>query len=176
MEFDQAAKIWKVKRTADGQVANPRFKFEADVDIAEGMVGKPTGKLTVVFAKNDNGKPEPLTAFPGDNAPPLPARLEKYGIASHMPGSPESDFWKDHVFLQEATLTVAGMTLRPLTPEETAKMIAGKFTPSPLHGFVHPCRSPQEVLNQRDIRLALSLLSSVTRNMKQVSARVRKNK
>ena len=100
-ELDASGKF-VVKTNADGQPANPKFKFEPDALIAEGVPAESTKLLTVIIQKNREGKPQVVTMFPGENAPAFPTVMERWGINTAKPDTIERRYWDSHVFLRPA--------------------------------------------------------------------------
>ena len=90
-----------------GNVKNPHGKFEpeawlAQVDSATAKETLATDKVTVIIRKNqESGVPEVLTAYPGENAPAFPAKIdtESYKADSLKTGQ-GAEYWKTHAFLR----------------------------------------------------------------------------
>ena len=89
-----------------GNVLNPHFKFEPEVWIAKvddesAKAALSTNKMTVIIQKSEGDVPKVLTIFPGENAPALPAKIEKYGVDTLQAG-PETSYWEEHAFIKAA--------------------------------------------------------------------------
>lgn len=98
---------FEILKDGDGNIKNPHGKFEPVANIATvnedefNNIAK-TNKLTVIIQKDkDTQKPTILTVFPGENAPMYPAKInsENFKINT-LKGGPESDYWKNHTFIQ----------------------------------------------------------------------------
>ncbi|MBX4204865.1 MAG: hypothetical protein KW788_01590 [Candidatus Doudnabacteria bacterium] len=104
-ETARTDKGWEIIKTEDGDIKNPKAKFEPKANIAKVPKEKfqdaaQTKKITVIIQKIEN-KPTILTVFPGDNAPAYPARINTEGYKADSTGdSKESRFWNTHVFIE----------------------------------------------------------------------------
>lgn len=93
----------------DGQPVNPRAKFEPKANIVRVAEDKfrevaATSKIALVIVKNrEEDKPVAVTAYPGENAPAFPARIQTksgYKKDTLSPDSYETRYWQDHVFIK----------------------------------------------------------------------------
>lgn len=114
MVYDQTQGKMVVALDENGNVRNARGKFEPEVNVAtvsqeEFQDTSKTNKLTVILQKDKlTGKPVVLTAFPGENAPPVPSRLnitvieagEQAETIDNLQDPIMKDYWEDHAFIQ----------------------------------------------------------------------------
>lgn len=97
---------FEVVKDNAGNIKNPKAKFEPLANIA--TVSKErfqdaskTDKLTIILQKDKKtGKPTVLTIFPGENAPPFPAKIDTSDYKADNLNGPESEFWKERVFIK----------------------------------------------------------------------------
>ncbi len=107
MVQDSATGKFVVALDEKGEVKNPFGKFEPYANICEvpEALAKDIGAtrlVSVVIQKDERGLPLALTVVPGEIAPPYPAKIDTEGDKSDTlgPNTPESRFWKNHVFLR----------------------------------------------------------------------------
>jgi len=93
---------FEVVRNSDWEVANPKFKFEPKLYLAEVPELSSTDEITVILQKWDNSetKARALTCFPGENAPSVPTYIGKYWVDTTAHDSLESKYWREHAFLK----------------------------------------------------------------------------
>ncbi|RMD59695.1 hypothetical protein D6821_00630 [Candidatus Parcubacteria bacterium] len=95
---------FEVLKDENGNIKNPKWKFEPEANIVtvseeEFKEGAGTNLITVIIAKSPAGKPTVLTVFPGDNAPPFPAKIEAFGVDT-LKEERVKGFWDKHVFVK----------------------------------------------------------------------------
>ena len=98
---------FEVVKDSNGNIKNPHGKFEPVANIAtvnedEFKNVSKTNKLTIIIQKNkDTQEPTVLTIFPGENAPMYPSKINSESFKlDTLEGSSESNYWKNHEFIQ----------------------------------------------------------------------------
>lgn len=94
-----------VKTTESGEVANPHGKFEPEAKIA--TVTDPeaaaTSKVSVVMRRDpESSRPVVLTAYPGEIAPPFPAKITTEAFSMDSLNGPQAAYWDKHAFVKFA--------------------------------------------------------------------------
>lgn len=105
MVRDPESGSFVVKKTESGEVANPHGKFEPEASIATVVdtKGAETNKVSIVMQRNaETGRPMVLTAYPGEIAPPFPAKITTEAYSADTLHGKEADYWAKHAFVKTA--------------------------------------------------------------------------
>lgn len=102
---DSSTGQFVVKTTESGEVANPHGKFEPEAKIA--TVTNPesaaTNKVSVVMRRDpESGSPVVLTAYPGEIAPPFPAKITTEAFSMDSLRGASAEYWTNHAFVRFA--------------------------------------------------------------------------
>ena len=107
MTRDPETNEFVVAKDAEGNIKNPKYKFEPDANIASVSREKfqeasKTDKLTVIIQKDGKTeKPVVLTVYPGECAPAFPAKINsELDIPNTIGDSKETKFWSEHAFIK----------------------------------------------------------------------------
>ena len=105
--MDPKTKEYVAVLDAEGNIKNPKYKFEPDANIASVSREKfqeasKTDKLTVIIQKDGKTeKPVVLTVYPGECAPAFPAKINsELDIPNTIGDSKETKFWSEHAFIK----------------------------------------------------------------------------
>ena len=111
MTKDAESGRFVVAKDAAGNIQNLKGKFEPFANIATIVKEEnpnfdnlmKTSKMTVIIQKDkQSGQPTVLTVFPGDNAPPVPAKInsETFKMDTLGEETQETKFWSNHAFIE----------------------------------------------------------------------------
>ncbi|MDQ3159125.1 MAG: hypothetical protein M3P98_03270 [bacterium] len=92
-----------VKITESGEVANPHGKFEPEANIATVTDPKAaaTSKVSVVMRREpESGRAVVLTAYPGEIAPPFPAKITTEAFSQDSLHGSQADYWNNQAFVK----------------------------------------------------------------------------
>lgn len=94
-----------VKTTETGEIANPHGKFEPEAKIATATNPEDaaTTKVSVIMRRDtETGRPVALTAYPGEIAPPFPAKITTEAFSMNTLIGPQAEYWGKHAFIKFA--------------------------------------------------------------------------
>ena len=94
---------FEVKTTESGEVANPHGKFEPEamISVVTDPEAAATSKVSIVMRRDpESGLPVVLTSYPGEIAPPFPAKITTEAFSMDSLHGTAAEYWKDHAFVK----------------------------------------------------------------------------
>lgn len=89
----------------DGSIKNPHGKFEPEASIAtvtDAKAAETTKVSVVILQDQETSEPFVVTAYPGEIAPPFPAKIQSEAFSVDTLKGKEAEYWEKHAFIKFA--------------------------------------------------------------------------